>query len=79
MVKEFRQFRNGYARAQATILLAYRKRMDALKSMLEEYERFAHSRNYELSQTVLFSMYALTGNIDGLDIDTDRLMREFQH
>ena len=64
MVKEFRQFRNGYARAQATILLAYRKREDALKSMYEEYVDFSRNQNDDNSQTVLYSIYALTGNVD---------------
>ena len=71
VANEFRQFRNGYARAQATVLLAYRNRIDALKSMYDEYIAFRNGdhEGHELSQTVLFSMYVVTGNMDGLDAD----------
>lgn len=71
VANEFRQFRNGYARAQATVLLAYRNRIDALKSMYDEYIAFRTGdyEEYKLGQTVLFSMYVVTGNMDSLDDD----------
>ncbi len=41
----FRQFRNGYARTQAAVLLAYRDRTDALKSIYDEYMQMVRSND----------------------------------
>ena len=75
---EFRQFRNSYARAEATVLLAYRGRKDALKSIYDEYTELSRSKDpeiYRLSQTVLYSIYMLTGKIEDMKIDTDQFRR----
>lgn len=70
VVEEFRQYRNGYARVQITILLAYRKRYDALKSMYEEYLDFSRSTDSEdvgKAESVLFSIYVLTGHLEAFE------------
>ena len=75
---EFPQFRNSYARAEATVLLAYRGRKDALKSIYDEYTELSRSKDpeiYRLSQTVLYSIYMLTGKTEDMKIDTDQFRR----
>ena len=70
VLEEFRQFRNGYARVQTTVLLAYRKRFDALKSMYEEYIDFSRSTDSEdegKADIVLFSIYILTGHLEAFE------------
>ena len=81
---EFPQFRNSYARAEATVLLAYRGRKDALKSIYDEYTELSHSKDpeiYRLSQTVLYSIYMLTGiaeRLQELRDELDDLADEFK-
>ena len=67
VVKDFPQFRSGYARAQTTVLLAFRKRYDALESMYKEYMDFSRSSDSEdnrRADMVLFSIYILTGHLE---------------
>lgn len=72
MAGEFPQFRSGYARAQATVLLAYRKRYDALENMYKEYMDFLRNTDPEensRADIVLFSVYILTGHLDEFEND----------
>ena len=60
VAKEFRQFRNSYTRAQATALLAYRERTDALGDIYAEYCD-QKDRDDRLAQSILYSICVLTG------------------
>ena len=60
VANEFRQFRNSYARAQATALLAYRERTDALEEVYAEYCD-QKSRDDRQVENILYSIYVLTG------------------
>ena len=76
VVEEFQQYRNGYARVQTTVLLAYRKRHDALKSMYEEYLELSRSTNSEDSRKadiVLFSIYVLTGQLEAFEDEINQM------
>ena len=50
----------------------------ALKSIYDEYTELSRSKDpeiYRLSQTVLYSIYMLTGKIEDMKIDTDQFRR----
>ena len=76
---EFPQFRNAYARTEATVLLAFRNRKDALKSIYDEYTALSRANDlesYRLSQTVLYSIYMLTGEMEDIEIDTAQFRQD---
>jgi len=81
IVKEFMDFRNKYARAQATTLLAFRNRKDALEEIYSFYRELAASLEQEdqrRKETVLFSLYLLTGHADGFKEDLDNLVKSMR-
>ena len=58
--------------------MAYRGRKDALISIYDEYTELSRSKDpeiYRLSQTVLYSIYMLTGKMEDMKIDTDQFRR----
>ena len=62
VAEEFRQFRNSYARTQAAVLLAYRERKDALKSIYDEYMQMTLSSDPDdrrNAESVLFAIHIL--------------------
>ena len=59
VAKEFREFRNPYARALATVLLAYRKRKESLKDIYEEYLDSLHYGS-DIYLQVVYAMQRLT-------------------
>ncbi len=72
VAEDFPKYRNGYARTQATVLLAYRNRLDALENIYKEYISFSGSTDPEenrLADTVLFSIYIMTGHLEEFEKD----------
>lgn len=77
VAKEFLNFRNKYAQTQATVLLAYRERIDVLEKIYILFGNFAFSSDREdrrLSETVLFSIYLMTGHAEDFKTDVDGLI-----
>ena len=72
VAEEFPAFRNSYARAAATILLAYREYTGSLKDVYDLYIDLRESADEEeqhLSETVLFAIYLLSGRLKNLQDD----------
>lgn len=76
VAENFRRYSNGYARASATVLLAYRERRDALESIYREYCDFRRREDEESrmsAQTVLFSICVLMKWEGAVKADFDSL------
>lgn len=70
VAENFLKYRNAYARTAATVLLAYRGRQEALEDIYEEYRELTRSHDEDkqrLSESVLYSIYIMTGRIDAFD------------
>lgn len=77
VAEEFLSFRNAYARAAATVLLAFRERNGSLQDLYSLYLDLRSSgdeEDYDLSETVLFSIYLLSGRLKNLQEDLSSMI-----